>query len=166
MLQHSGDQLLFLFLFEQVDLVLESFDILEDFGFDLEQDGQIFADCDEFFGAAPGLDNPGDTSFDWIDTFADGILGDGDDFVWDFVDCWEAFTQTSADGLFFNGVIDLTNYTEEIASDGLVTRLGYEGPDGVVFNDYSSSIAEDNDPVETFDPITLNGAFTIVFFLP
>ena len=51
-------------------------------------------------------------------------------------------TETSIDGLFFNGILDLTDYTDEVDSTGLVTRLGYEGPDGVVFNNYTSSIAE------------------------
>jgi hypothetical protein len=153
---------------EQTPFIIYTFDeiipVLEDV---LEEEVPNIDSCSSFPpGENPvGLPETGHNDFTWFDVEDDDSVGTGDSFNWAFVDCWWD------NEVLFNGDIALRGYTI-VEDGGLTTRIGYEpngGPGGVEFVDFQISNIRYNDDVnryETYDTMTLNGGFTIVFYEP
>lgn len=149
---------------EQTPLITDTFGLIGDLGEGLE-DGEPLTDwCSVFPEGQSPLDMPeqGYKYFTWFDVEDDDVVGPGDSFSWDFEYCWW-YNQA-----LFDGDIDLRGYTN-VEDGGVTKRIGYEpsldGPGGVYFDNFTIyQITYGGDRYETYNPMTLNGGFTIVFF--
>ena len=155
-------------LIDQLYIVVESFELI-DINFDtLEAQGQIAGDCDSFpVGVMPPASvtmHPGSHTFSWGDAAANGSIGPGDEFFWDFVDCYQEQTVSRRDVLY-NGSIELTGYNETI-SEGFLTRIGYElGDGGLAYNNFSISAVDVVAPQAMIvDTLNFSGGFSLVLF--
>jgi len=142
------------FLFERVFEVVDVLDELDD----VRLEGSIVEQCDMFRAPPP-----------------DGVLPEGQValintgpvvFQAEFLDCW-------ADAPFdtlLRGVIQLSNYIEEVDASNRLTRIGF-GPDagtrgGVEFLDFRIDEAVEVDGVFVIDPsssVEVSGGFSLVF---
>ena len=144
---------------------------------------------DLMFKAADKLDeldasvlNPVATSCDMFDaTPPDGVLAQGENvltwlgpgdelipgavFDWEFTDCWY-----SNDSDLANGLIQFSNYIEEIDANNRLTRIGFAPNNdvngGIGFFGWTLSETNLDQGVYTIDPandLTLNGEFSLVF---
>ena len=122
--------------------------------------------CDMFTGAPPeGVLAQGEITITWLGS---GELSDGDDFSWQFNQCWDADSSELIDG-----TISLENYTETIdAITGTLFEIGFGGlggqPGGVVY-DMTISDTVDNQGVFTIPPegvMTIDGGFALIIQSP
>lgn len=122
--------------------------------------------CDMFTGAPPeGVIAQGEITITWLGS---GELSDGDDFDWQFNECWS----DDADQLS-SGTISLENYTETIDSNnGTLFEIGFGGLSGElggVFYELTISDTDENQGVFTIPPedvITVNGGFALIIQAP
>ncbi len=89
--------------------------------------------CDLFTGSPPqGVLAQGDVTLTWLGS---GELSDGDDFTWEFNNCWSLDDQALLDG-----TVTLQNYTESVDyNTGVLFNIGFGGlgagaPGGVIFD--------------------------------
>ena len=155
-------------LVDQLYIVVESFDLIDDNFDTLEAQGSIAEDCDVFpVGVTPPASvimHPGSHMFSWGDAAANGGIGPGDEFFWDFADCYHEQTISQRD-VIYNGSLNLTGYSETIV-EGFLTRIGYElGGGGVVYNGFSISVVDVVAPQALIeDTVTFGGGFSVALF--
>jgi len=122
--------------------------------------------CDMFTGAPPeGVLAQGEMTITWLGS---GELADGDDFSWQFNQCWSEDSSELIDG-----TISLENYTETIdAITGTLFEIGFGGlggqPGGIVY-DVTFSDTVENQGVFTIPPegvMTISGGFALIIQAP
>lgn len=122
--------------------------------------------CDLFTGTPPeGVIAQGDITITWLGS---GELADGDDFDWQFNECWN----DEADQLF-SGAISLENYTETIDSNnGTLFEIGFGGvsgePGGVIYELTISDTVEDQGifAIPPEGVIIVDGGFALIIQAP
>ncbi len=123
--------------------------------------------CDMFTGAPPdGVLPQGEVTITWLGS---GELSDGDDFSWEFNQCWSA-----DDEELLHGTVTLQDYTETVDfNTGVLFEIGFGGlggnaPGGVIF-DFTISETVENNGVWTIPAdgvITLSGGFVLIIQQP
>ena len=136
----------------------------------LESSGSVSFDCGTF------PENSSDESsrtLTWIDSDNNDLLGAGDSFRWNFVQCWDNAEEGIIDDLM-NGQVDLVGFikdTEQRDSVDVMTQFGF-GPEqvstgGVIFTDLvHTEIEEETEGAFSSEPrrsFTINGGYTILF---
>ena len=122
----------------------------------------IVETCDMFTGSPPqGVLAQGDVTVTWLGS---GELSDGDDFTWEFNDCWSV-----DDEELLQGTLTLQDYTESVDyNTGVLFSIGFGGlgagaPGGVIF-DFSFSETVEAGGVWTIPPdgvMTVSGGFVM-----
>jgi len=148
-----------------VEFIIEQFfnvaDILDELEF------IIFANpfvetCDMFTGAPPnGVLAQGEFTVTWLGS---GELADGDDFTWQFEQCWD-----QNDEELIDGTITLQDYTESVDfNTGVLFDIGFGGlgadsPGGVIFDFTISETVEDQGiwTIPADGVITVSGGFVL-----
>jgi hypothetical protein len=157
------------FMVQQLDFVVGSLGFIGDHEDELKQNITVTENCDAFpTGKAPaGVLEQGTRALTWDDASGNNDVGGGDNFTWDFDDCWDNDTTDDIDDLI-NGTVDLGSYTEVVDGNNRVTTIGFLGPEGVVFTNFVLSEVEEDPPgtftIDPNDDITVNGGYTIVFY--
>lgn len=89
--------------------------------------------CDMFTGSPPaGVLAQGQVTVTWLGS---GELSEGDDFAWEFTDCWSVDDEEMLDG-----TLTLQDYTETVDyNTGVLFNIGFGGlganaPGGVIFD--------------------------------
>ena len=150
------------FMMDQFSNVTEVLDTLEAVTFN----NPAVSACDLFTGAPPdGVLAQGEITITWLGS---GELSDGDDFTWDFNQCWNA-----DDEELIHGTVNLQDYTESIDYSGpYIFEIGFGGigdvPGGVIF-DFTVSETVENEGVWTIpadDVITVTGGFSVTIQAP
>lgn len=158
---------------EQIIFVARTTDTINASEAVLESSGSVSFDCGTF-----PEDSAGEASrtFTWLDADGDAQVGAGDDFRWDFVQCWDNDEESLIDDLM-NGRVDLAgliNNTEQRDSVDVMTQFGF-GPEqantgGVIFTNLEhTEIEEETEGIFTPEPrrsYTINGGYTILFTEP
>ena len=126
--------------------------------------------CDMFTGSPPdGVLAQGEITVTWTGS---GELSDGDDFTWEFNQCWfdEPFSITDE---LLDGTVLLENYTETIDFDtNTLFEIGFGGlsgqPGGVIFDLTVSETVEDNGvfTISAEDVIRIWGGFAMIIQAP
>jgi PKD repeat protein len=123
----------------------------------------------------PIVPDQGFETFTWFDDAASGDVNAGDSFSLDFDYCLLYFSEDDSD--LNNGLIEMNSWTE-VVTDGVLTRVGFEGtspagkPGGLVFEDFEMWAVWDADSggpgISTVSSLeaTVNGRMTVVFFEP
>jgi len=121
--------------------------------------------CDMFTGSPPdGVLAQGDTTVTWLGS---GELSPGDDFDWQFNQCWSDSTYELLDG-----AISLEDYTESVDSNtGTLFEIGFgdlSGQPGVVFNLTIAETVEDQGvfTIPPDDVIIVTGGFAMIIQSP
>lgn len=163
----------------QTSLVGGAFELLYGYFFDIADildelelivlTNPLVESCDMFTGTPPdGVIAQGEISVTWTGS---GELSDGDDFTWEFSQCWfdEPFDDTSE---LLHGTVLLENYTETIDfNNNTLFEIGFGGLDGqpgVIFDLTVSETIEENG-VFTISPdnvITITGGFAMIIQAP
>lgn len=129
-------------------------------------DYPLRSDCDAFNQMPPfGVLVQGSSTLTWLGS---GSVRSGDDFHWNFVDCWRKEAVASR---LLNGGVDLRGYTRIVDDNHDYTRLGFEpsgaGDGGMIFDGLTvDRVHKDGlgrfivDPEQRF---TLSGGFAVVF---
>ncbi len=148
------------FIIEQFFSVADILDELEAISFS----SPFVGTCDMFTGTQPGgVMAQGEFTVTWIGS---GELDDGDDFTWEFTQCWDL-----DDEQLINGTITLQDYTETIDfNTGELLEIGFGGlganaPGGVIF-EFTISETVESDGVWTIPVdgvITVSGGFVMIF---
>jgi hypothetical protein len=155
------------FVYEQALGVVDALNLIDDF---LASSNPLEQMCDSFMGTPPvGVLTQGMFTLTWLGS---GSVQPGDDFRWQFTDCWVDDPFDDVDQVL-NGGIDLLGYTS-VESGGNLTRTGFEpylmSDGGVVFDNFETvEVVEDglgNFAIEPGTRVTLNGGFVVVFFAP
>lgn len=147
------------FVLIQVFTITDVFNVIDD---GLLTINPAVVPCDAFTGTPPpGVLNRGETRLTW---FGPGSVPiGGDDFQWDFQDCWFDDTGSGFDTLV-NGSIGLNDYVEII--DGQFRLIG-SGFNEVIYNNLEVAGTVENPPgTFTIDPlniVTINGSFDLAF---
>jgi hypothetical protein len=173
------------FMLELADIGISAFDYADD---DLRQTGgQVVIQCDAFSDlglsvppAPPVFPDRGLSTFSWLDDAANGSVGPGDSFTWDFDYCLFNDETDDIDDLI-NGVVGLNSFTEvyeqRTAGETLV-RIGWEGagiaarPGGIHFSELErwEVFDADGDSAGTTAAAeltsTVDGRMTLVFLEP
>ena len=123
----------------------------------------------------PVVPDQGFETFAWFDDAISGDVNPGDSFSLDFDYCLLYFPDDDSD--LNNGLIEMNSWTE-VFTDGVLTRVGFEGtspagkPGGLVFQDFEMWAVWDADgggpgtATEASLEATVNGRMTVVFFAP
>ncbi len=126
--------------------------------------------CDMFTGSPPaGVLPQGEVRVTWTGS---GELSPGDNFTWEFQDCWLDEPNDATDDLL-DGTVLLENYTETIDfSTNTLFEIGFGGlsgePGGVIFDLTVSETVEDNG-VFTIPPdnwFIITGGFAMIIQAP
>ena len=150
------------FVVEQFFSMADIFDELEAVTFT----SPVVEVCDMFTGTPPeGVLAQGEIVLTWLGS---GELSDGDDFSWQFNQCWDADSSELIDG-----TVSLENYTETIdAITGTLFEIGFGGlsgqPGGIVY-DMTISDTVENQGIFTIPPegvMTINGGFALIIQAP
>ncbi len=139
----------------------------------LKESGSVSFDCGTF--PADSTEEASRT-LTWLDSNGDGEVATGDDFRWDFVQCWDNDEAGLIDDLV-DGQVDLAGFVKETEQrDGvdIMTRFGFgpegENTGGVIFTDLvHTEIEEEAEGTFTPEPrrsFTLNGGYAIFFTEP
>ena len=119
--------------------------------------------CDMFTGTQPPMVlAQGMVTVTWTGS---GELLPGQDFNFDFEDCWLDDPTDNSDELL-NGVIQAESYIEDVDASNTITRVGF---DRIRFVDYTIAETEEDVGVFTIDPLattTVNGGFSLIFSAP
>ncbi len=146
------------FIIEQFFNVADLLDELEPITFN----NPFVATCDMFTGAPPnGVLAQGEFTVTWLGA---GELADGDDFTWQFEQCWD-----QDDEELIDGTISLQDYTESVDfNTGVLFDIGFGGlganaPGGVIFDFTISETVEDQGiwTIPADDVITISGGFVL-----
>jgi hypothetical protein len=122
--------------------------------------------CDMFTGTPPaGVMAQGENVITWLGS---GELSDGDDFQWEFTDCWFDDSSNEVDGLF-DGIIQLQDYTETVDfATNTLFEIGFgslgDGPGGIVFDLDLAETRESNGgfTIAPEDVLTITGGFVLI----
>ena len=118
--------------------------------------------CDLFTGSPPqGVLAQGDVTVTWLGS---GELSDGDDFTWEFNNCWSLFDEELLDG-----TVTLQDYTEAVDfNTGVLFYIGFGGlgagdPGGVIFNlTFSETVLADGVwTIPADGVVALSGGFVL-----
>ena len=118
--------------------------------------------CDMFTGAPPdGVLAQGEITVTWLGS---GELDDGDDFTWQFTQCWDADDEELIDG-----TVTLQDYQESVDfNTGVLFDIGFGSlgagaPGGVIFDFTISETVEDQGvwSIAADDVITISGGFVL-----
>ncbi|MDX2410663.1 MAG: hypothetical protein QNK16_01405 [Woeseiaceae bacterium] len=146
------------FIIEQFFNVADVLDELEAITFN----NPFVETCDMFTGAPPdGVLAQGEITVTWLGS---GELSDGDDFTWQFTQCWDADDEELIDG-----TITLQDYTESVDfNTGVLFDIGFGGlganaPGGVIFDFTISETVEDQGiwTIPADGVITVSGGFVL-----
>lgn len=124
--------------------------------------------CDMFTGSPPdGVLAQGELTVTWTGT---GELSDGDDFSWEFNQCWLDEPNSNIDDLL-DGTVFLENYTETVDFDtNTLFEIGFGGlsgqPGGVIFDLTVSETIEDNGVFVINDSANIFGGFAMIIQAP
>lgn len=130
----------------------------------------LIASCDMFTGTPPaGVLAQGEVTLTWLGS---GELSDGDDFDWQFNQCWIDIPGETIDE-FIDGSILLENYTETVDyNTNTLFEIGFGGlsnqPGGVVF-DLAMAETVEQDGIFTIPPenvISVTGGFAMIIQSP
>ena len=152
----------FEFIIEQFSNVADVLDALEA----VTLNNPTVSTCDLFTGSPPdGVLAQGELTVTWLGS---GELSDGDDFTWDFNQCWNA-----DDEELIHGVVTLQDYTETVDTNtNNLFEIGFGGigdvPGGVIF-EFTISETMENQGVWTIaadDVITVTGGFSLIIQSP
>jgi len=118
--------------------------------------------CDMFTGTPPdGVLAQGEVTVTWLGS---GELSDGDDFTWQFTQCWD-----QDDEELIDGTVTLQDYTESVDfNTGVLFDIGFGGlgagaPGGVIFDFSFSETVEDQGiwTIPADGVITISGGFVL-----
>ena len=124
--------------------------------------------CDMFTGTPPdGVLAQGEISVTWTGS---GELSDGDDFTWEFNQCWFDDMFSTTDELL-DGTVLLQDYTETINFDtNTLFEIGFGGlsgqPGGVIFDLTVSETVEDGGVFTISDVFVITGGFAMIIQAP
>lgn len=126
----------------------------------------LIQSCDMFTGAPPdGVLAQGDTTVTWLGS---GALSQGDDFDWQFNQCWVEESYELLDG-----AVSLEDYTETVDMlDNTLFEIGFGGlsgqPGGIMFN-MTIAETEENQGIFTISPddvVSVTGGFAMIIQSP
>jgi len=144
------------------ELALEAADNLDELEL-ITLNNPTIEQCDMFTGTQPPpILAQGQVTVTWTGS---GELLPGQDFNFDFDDCWLDDPTDDSDELL-NGVIQAESYIEDVDASNTITRVGFER---IRFVDYTMAETEEDMGVFTIDPLataTINGGFTLIFSAP
>lgn len=143
----------------QVFTITDTFNVIDD---GLLTVNPAVVPCDAITGSPPpNVINQGETALTWLGPGS--VPMGGDDFRWDFTDCWFDDTGSGLDTLL-NGSIDLIDYVEII--DGQSRLIG-SGFNEVIYNNLEIAGTVESPPgtftINPLDIITVNGSFDLAF---
>ncbi|MFW2404227.1 MAG: Calx-beta domain-containing protein [Gammaproteobacteria bacterium] len=140
------------------ELALEAADNIDDLEL-ITLNNPTVEQCDMFTGTQPPMVlAQGQVTATWTGS---GELLPGQDFNFDFDDCWLSDSEE-----LLNGVIQAESYIEDVDASNTITRVGFER---IRFLDYTIAETEEDMTVFTIDPsatTTVNGGFTLIFSAP
>ena len=162
------------FVYEQGDLVVQTLEFIGENSDRMEAIGTVGEDCDMFPVNLPPdiiVANPGSFAVGWYDENNDISISSGDRVYLDFFECW-VNEESDPVARLYNRGITFNNYTE-VQSGNVITRVGFESPDGIVagmvFNFLEITETEDNGintVISGDNTITVSGGFSMVFTAP
>jgi hypothetical protein len=162
------------FVYEQGDLVVQTLEFIGENSDRMEAIGTVGEDCDMFPVNLPPdiiVANPGSFTVGWNDENNDTSIGTGDRVDLAFFECW-VNEESDPVARLYNRGITFNNYTE-VQSGNMITRVGFESPDGViagmVFDFMEITETEDNGintVISSDNRITVSGGFSMVFTAP
>lgn len=126
--------------------------------------------CDMFTGTPPaGVLAQGEVTITWTGS---GELSPGDDFTWQFNQCWLDEANNNLDDLL-DGSVLLENYTETVDfNTNTLFEIGFGGlgdqPGGIIFDLTVSETVEDNGvfTIAADDVVTITGGFAMIIQSP
>ena len=151
------------------DFSIDAGDILDDLEL-LATNNPLVEPCDMFTGTPPaGVLAQGEMTLTWTGA---GEVSPGDDFVWQFNQCWFDEPGEPIDELF-NGTVTLENYTETVDfNTNTLFEIGFGSlsgnPGGIMF-DLTLSGTVENNGVFTISPdnvIAITGGFAMIIQAP
>ncbi len=130
----------------------------------------LIESCDMFTGTPPaGVLAQGEITVTWTGS---GELSTGDDFNWQFNQCWIDEPNDTTDELL-NGTVLLENYTETVDfNTNNLFEIGFGGlsgqPGGVIFDLTVSETVEENGvfTIAADDVVTITGGFAMIIQAP
>jgi len=150
------------FIVEQFFNVADVLDTLEAITFN----NPTVSSCDMFTGSPPdGVLAQGEITITWLGS---GELSDGDDFTWEFNQCW-----SEDDRELIHGTVTLQDYMETVdTNSNTLFEIGFGGigdvPGGVIF-EFTISETVWNQGVWTIaadDVVTVTGGFSLTIQSP
>ena len=152
-----------------VEFIVEQFFNVADILDQLEAvtlNNPFVATCDMFTGTPPdGVLAQGEVTVTWLGS---GELAVGDDFTWQFNNCWSLDDEELLDG-----TVTLQDYTETVDSNtGDLFEIGFGGigdvPGGVIFDLTISETVEDVGvwTIPADGVITVSGGFSVTIQAP
>ena len=161
-------------MYEQGELVVQTLEFIGENSDDMEAIGTVEDTCDTYPVNLPPditVANPGSFAVGWYDANNDISISSGDRVYLDFFECW-VNEESDPVARLYNRGITFNNYTE-VQSGNVITRVGFESPDGIVagmvFDFLQITETEDNTintVISTADTITVTGGFSMVFTAP
>ena len=162
-------------VYELGDLVVDTLEFIGENSDLMEEIGTVEEACDIFPSNRPPdimVANPGSIAVGWNDEDNDTGISSGDKVYLEFFECWIDDENDTIDRLYNRG-ITFNNYTE-VQSGNVITRVGFESPDGIVaglvFDFLEITETEDNGVDRTVissdETITVSGGFSMVFTAP
>ena len=150
-----------------VQFIIEQFfnvaGVLDDLEF-ITFNNPFVGTCDMFTGTQPdGVMAQGDFTVTWLGS---GELSDGDDFTWQFTQCWD-----QDDEELIDGTITLQDFTETVDfNSGHLLEIGFGGlgqgaPGGVIFELTFSETVEDQGvwTIPADGVLSVSGGFVMIF---
>ncbi len=161
-------------VYEQGDLVVQTLEFIGENSDLMEAIGTVGEDCDMFPVDLPPdivVADPGSFTVGWNDSNNDISIGSGDRVFLEFFECW-VNEESDPVARLYNRGITFNNYTE-VQSGNVITRVGFESPDGIVagmvFDFLEITETEDNGintVISSANTITVSGGFSMVFTAP
>jgi hypothetical protein len=162
------------FVYVQGDLVVQTLEFIGENSDLMEAIGTVEDSCDMFPANLPPdiiVANPGSFTVGWNDENNDISISSGDKVYLDFFECW-VNEESDPVARLYNRGITFNNYTE-VQSGNVITRVGFESPDGIVagmvFDFLEITETEDNGintVISSDNTITVSGGFSMVFTAP
>jgi hypothetical protein len=161
-------------VYEQGELVVRTLEFIGENSDLMEAIGTVGEDCDMFPVDRPPdimVADPGSFTVGWNDEDNDTSISSGDRVYLDFFECW-VNEEPGLVARLYNRGITFNNYTE-VQSGNVITRVGFESPDGIVagmvFDFLEITETEDNGintVISSANTIRVSGGFSMVFTAP
>ena len=144
---------------------MDSVEALNEIADNIASNNPVQSDCDAFNQSPPfGVIVQGTSTLTWLGS---GSVQQGDDFQWNFVDCWRN-DPVASDVL--NSGIELRGYTR-VVSKNEYTRFGFEpsqtGDGGMIFDRLFIDAVQKNSVgrfvIDPQERLALSGGFAVVF---